>query len=502
MVLKVTKNTTNSSEAPPTVADNIEVLDAVVTAETDIPVASAKKGLGMFVNARPSSASDAPVTAATSKEGKRGIFSGFAKGKTVKAAASKADKPEKTAKVAKEKVRKEKPAKSPRKSLFSRSSVSAVGKAGLQVLVELEDGRQVGWRLDAHGLHQQELDVSSRVLSFSNRDLRFATDGAVGASSAQSLALSEVGEDVRVVNASRALNAVFAVTVERSKGFLDRQVGPGLLVLEEALKESLVPGEDHIGGVHLNNADGSIGLVVLYHFTSSGDVGKAQVTVNPDDLQFVLAQFVSARRLDLDTTKLTLLSNEDLLKASKHFRPYPTQASILGVPVSKVLNTGATLALFAAVGAGAYAATGYAQLESAKRQLSIAQTKKNNALREANEILTSSVVSFARTQAIGLDKAMGTARDVFVPGAVVQMDANTKRSLYTIRMPMLRAGTSGGRPSALDRTEGSHLQNLIDLAAPEGCEKSILNFTGALNVAQVTVECQDDSGLLLAYRLD
>lgn len=404
--------------------------------------------------------------------------------KASKPAASKADKPAKAAKPA-------------------RASKAPSSKS-VAVLVELEDGKQVCWDVTAQGMTSIEMEQAPRVLSFSVRDQRFGTDVPLSVTAAQSLALAEIGEDVRLINASRNLRAVYATTAERSKSFGLVNVGPGLMALEPLFKAADTEQNeaDRIYGLQLFDSDGSMGLVVLYHFNAQGDASPPQVTVNPTDLSFVLAQFVASRRLDPDTTKVVLVKNQDLLKSLAHFKPYPNQASILGMPVSKVLNAAAMLSLVAAVGAGGYAGYGFVLKQNAERDLARASQAKQQAYHEADALLTASVVSFANTQAIDVDATMAQAQQVWVPGAVVSLDATSTLRTFGVRMPMTRGSNIGGRPSMLDRTTANQVDALINITAPEGCSKSILNLSGALNAAQVTVECESSFGRLSAYRLD
>lgn len=398
-------------------------------------------------------------------------------------------------------------AKKPLKAPSAKSSVKSGGKGaakGVNILVELEDGRKVTWALSKSGLRQlDDGEFSGRTLSFSARDFRYGTESAITVAAAQSLALSELGEDVRIVNASKQLRAVFATTAERSKEFGTAEVGPGLLVVESAGNSSEdVSSSDRILGVQLASEDGTLGLVVLYHLGPNGEASVPQITVNPGDLSFVLAQFVAARRLDEENTRVVLLSNVDVLEAVVAFKAYPTQAQFFGLPVSKVLNGAAALSLIAAVAAGAYAGAGYTAKVSAESARARAQSELVAAKQETTAKLDSSVVSFSRTQALDLNAAFGNANALWIPGTTVVLDATADRNVYMVRMPMVRSSAVAGRPSILDRTTNDHVQSLANLPLPEGCNKSLINFSGALNAAQVTVECQGNPGPLSSYRVE
>lgn len=472
------------------------------------PVAP-KKGLGAFMPGKKLT----PSALAPDKTPRKGLFSGF-NAKTEKSGnhvtTGATDQPAKTrgglmagfGRKKERAVQPDTPVTAKEKSKLKGSKKTGVNANQVAVLVELEDGRRVCWNVNGAGMESTELDQCSRALSFSSRDLRYATEGALSASAAQALVLSEIGEDARTINTSKALHAVYGTSTERSKLFGKVNVGPGLLVIDALQKETVGAEEDRILGIQLMDTATSIGLVVLYHFKANGDVDAPQVTVNPSDLSFILAQFVSSRRLDPENTKVILVKNEDLLRGMANFKAYPNQALLLGLPVSKLLNGAAFVSLAFAAGSLGYAGYGYTLKESSSSALSQATSAKTQALAQANEMVTSSVASFSKTQALDLGTAMANASLLWVPGAVVQMDATVKRARYTIRMPLLSGNDVGGRPSVLDRTGSPQLDALLTFSAPENCSKSILNLSGALNAAQITVECEIGSDRLSTYFLE
>jgi hypothetical protein len=488
--------------------ETLAVLD-VDSREVAPEPAAPKKGLGGFMPGK----KPAQAPAAEPAPPRKSLFSGF-KGKSENSTpsfsdAKQGDKPGKgLGGLMAGLGRKEGSAEAPD---LAKEKAKAKPKAGkklgdgakqIAVLVELEDGRRVCWNVSSSGMEVTELDQCSRALSFSPRDLRYATEGPMSAGAAQALVLSEIGEDARTINTSKTLGAVYGTSAERAKVFGDVSVGPGLLVLDALLHDAASVEDDRILGLQLLDTDGSIGLVVLHHFKANGDVDAPQVTVNPSDLSFVLAQFVSSRRLDPDKTKVVLVKNDDLLSGLSNFKAYPTQASLLGLPVSKLLSGAAVVSLALAAGSLGYAGYGYTLKESSTGALSRATSAKTQALAQADGLLTSSVVSFSRTQALDLGAAMATANLVWVPGSIVQMDATVQRVQYAVRMPMLRGSDVGGRPSVLDRTAAPQLDALLKFPAPENCSKSILNLSGALNAAQITVECENGPGRLSTYFLE
>lgn len=400
-----------------------------------------------------------------------------------------------------------KEAKAPKAPKAPKAAKPAAKQSGrkstsVAVLVELEDGRQLAWQVSREGIAAVEMGEAGTLLSFSPKDQRFSADIPLSNKAAEALAIAEIGEDVRMVNASKALHAVYATTTTRVTAFGGLQVGPGLLVLESLMPMSDANGQDRIGGLQLMDADGSIGLVVLYHINAQGEIGAPQVTVNPGDLGFVLSQFVAARRLNQDSTQVVLAKNEDLLRAAEHFKAYPSQPTVLGMPLSAAQRMMAFATLAAAMGAGGYAGYGHLQLGSAKAALSSAMSDKSRALAEADALLQGSLVSFAKTQALDAGATLGTAQAVWVPGAKVSLEASLASAVHLVELPLSRTMSGGGAPSVLDRVELDHVKSLIDQSAPEGCSKSVMNLTGGMNAVQITFECQNTVGGLLSYRLD
>lgn len=431
-------------------------------------------------------ASAAPVesTAASTKPAKSRLGGLFGAKRPAVAAPSTKQKKEKAAPA--------KAAKSPKRKK------SGGGKD--YVFVELEDGTPLIWEVSARGMAAvAQSEVSGRIASFSSKDFRYNTDLPLSQTAALSMAVAEVGEEARVINASKTERAVYAATTARVDSFAGLDLGPGLLLLEGILPFSDGQNQDRVAGIQLLDDDGNLGLVVLYHITPQGEVGQPQVTVNPGELSFVLSQFLASRRLDADSTQLTLLKNDDLLRAFENFRAYPSQATVLGLPLSTALTGLASLAVVAAVASAGYTGFGYYLAENAKASLSRANAEKTAALRDSEELLKTSLVSFARTQALNADATAKTAQQVWVPGSKVSVDAGLVSTVYKVDMPLT---TLTGGASVLNRVEHSTLQTLLDHPAPEGCTKSVLNLSGGLNAAQTTVECQNADGSLRSYRLD
>lgn len=375
-------------------------------------------------------------------------------------------------------------------------------RGAVDVLIELEGNRRVFWRVTAQNFEELPAERVRKAVSFSRNEHRFHVEGAMGFNGAQDLALAEVGEDVRIVNASRAVNAVYASTAQRIAELQPVTVGPGLQLIDELLLKERKSGEEMICGLILKGASESQSLAVLYHFTDQDEVAATQITVNPDNLNFVLAQFASSRRLEVADTKVILFNNEDLLKVAAKIEYYPAEAVWRGVPVRVVLWTATAVAAGAAGLCGLYAAQAYVRVAAAQSKVSSASAEQKKVQKSIDELLTSSVVSFAHSQSLNLAQMTERAGEFWTPGAKVVVDATARTETYNITLPLTRGGLMGNRPSVLHQLNLGHVEPLLKKEPPEGCAKAMPEVSGGLNAVQVTITCESTSSALSGYRLD
>lgn len=371
------------------------------------------------------------------------------------------------------------------------------------LLTELEDGRQVLWELEQSSLRvlEDQASLPARpLLSFSRRDLRIQARKAIPDKAAAGLAMEELAEDARVVNASKRLGVVFGTPSDRVKRSRPAKLVPGgLLVDHLRANAGLVDSED-VAVLHLEG--GGRDLAMLYAFNRDGDLLGSQITVNPDDISLVIAQFVAEQRLDPDTTRVLTFQNRDVLEMAPKLGAYPSEAMLLGVPVTKVLNGAALVALAGAVGTVAWAGQAYTAKESATRALASAKATKAKAMETADQLLMSSVTSFARTQSLDSAKAVELAHSVWVPGSTVVLEAAGQTVKLNVSLPILGSVKTSANGGASVPQEPGVIQALLDKSAPDGCTKSPVSFTGGLRAVQVVFECQTPPGPLPGYSLN
>ena len=401
-----------------------------------------------------------------------------------------------------EKTDKPSRAKSEKKKAMQSAGYKPGQEQTLDVLVELEGTRRVYWRISSNQVEEIPAESVNSAISFSKNEQRFNVEQPVSFSAAQDLALAEMGEDVRIVNASRAVRAVYASTAARIQELQPIQTSPGLLLIEHLLKDLRTSGESLICGLVLKGNGASQSLALIYHFTENDDVGDVQVTVNPDNLNFILAQFAASRKLDVAETKVVLLQNDDLLKVAHLRENYPHEQVWQGIAVRKIVWSATALAAVVAIGTALFAAQGYWALHAVNSKFQDAQDKKALTMKSVDQVLTNSVVSFAQSQSLNLAEITERAGEVWAPGAKVTVEASTRNQTYRVELPLTRGGLVGNRPSVLHQLSLSNVEPLLNMAPPRGCTKAVPEVSGGMNAIQITVACESLAGALSAYRID
>lgn len=374
--------------------------------------------------------------------------------------------------------------------------------SALDILIELENERRTYWRVSADRVMSIEPAEMKVGASFSKAEIRLFTGVTVNYKGAQDLALSEFGEAVRIVNASQKLQAVYATSASRIENLSPLKSGPGLLLLETLLKNERPQEEDFISGFHLESQQAGLSLAILFHFKASGEVSPVQVTVNPDNLSFVISQFATSHRLDADNVKILLFKNEELLAAARHLEFYPAEAVWAGYSVRKLLWAASAVAAAGAGAAALYAGQAYIAKSWNQNALEKAQAEKRALDQSIDQVLQASVTSFAKTQSLDVAKTFEVAQHLWLPGGAVTLEATPSLARYAVTLPFSRGSIAGGKPSMLNPVSTEELSPLLRPNPPEGCDVSPPLMPGALNAVQIVVTCESPSGPLSRYRLE
>lgn len=369
----------------------------------------------------------------------------------------------------------------------------------VDILVELEGGREVFWRITAEGLEEISADEAQNVVSFTSADYRLHSDAPLTDGAAMDFVLSEKGETVRLINRTKEHGAIYATPAQRVNEKKSLQLSPGLLAVTRQLGEQVGSGTSLLCGLVLKDESSGRGLVILYYFSGSGEVTPVQVTANADNVSFIIAQFAATNRLDLESTKATLLANSDLLKGAATTTRYPLEAEFLGVGISKLAAYSAGLVMLGAAASVAYAAEAYISMSSAQAELKTANATKKSLKSQLDAKLLASVNSFTLSQSVDLQKAFDKADAFWIPGTRMTLSASPGESLYSLKMPLTPTGTVGAGPSVLGQLDMTDVSPMMSKEISEGCVKSAPSLTGALNVIQISITCKADSNLFSSY---
>lgn len=398
-------------------------------------------------------------------------------------------------------------AREPEKSVSSakvkRAKVSGVPPASLDIAIGLEDGSTVFWRVKPDALDEVNSSEVTLAASFSPQDLRLRAEGIKSHKGALDLVMSEVGDDVRVVFKPKSSNIVYATTTARVLEHSPTRIGPGALLIDRLIKDDWSESNDIVCCVLLKTSDDANGLAILYHGNTNGDLSIPQISVNPDNLNFVISQFASALKLNLETTKVVILGNADLLKEANELVGYPTETSWQGIPLSKVWRVSAVIGAIMATASVTFCGYSYLELSSAEKKTSSYTAKLNATKSEVDVLLSTSLKSFAKLQTLNLPRITERAGEVWTPGAKVSLEATSAVEKYVTTLPLLNKGSElGGTPSVLNQQSMDNIEPLIKLTPPEGCVKTAPEISGGLNVVQVTVNCENTDRPVRSYSLN
>jgi len=370
------------------------------------------------------------------------------------------------------------------------------------LVLELENGKRVFWRVSKDDVVELDELKALSAISFSKAELRLSTLTSLSFSAAQDMALAELGEEARIVNGSRQTRAVYAITARRSAEMGPVATQPGLMLLDLALSDKREENQELLCALVLKGSDGAPRVAVLAHYNDAAELSAMQVTVNPDNLNFVLSQFAASRRLSTEDTQVVLLDNADVLRLANKLTPYPQEALWQGYSVRKLTWSATWVAMAVAGLCAMYGAKNYASMSLAESRIAEVQKRERQAKSALDDLLVGSTRSFAELQSLNASLVTERAGMLWTPGAVVTVDAGLSTEVYTVSMPLNRGRLQGTRPSILEQTQPDQVHPLLQRDPPEGCVKSIPELSGALNVVQITVTCESPSGALAAYRLD
>lgn len=416
------------------------------------------------------------------------------KASSADASAAQASAPSK----AKKKDRSNKGARASRAPFGGRKPTAAADSVLLAT--EFEGGRTVFWRMSADTLEQLEDEPTGVAFSFSPEDRRFVIEPTLSRRAAQDLAMMEIGEPVSLVLAAKEHQALYATRFARATTYATL-LAPGLQALDALLKKTNRERRNLVTGFLLKGRQDRT-LALLYHVDAQGEIGSLQVTANPENMDFTLAQYVASRRITADDHDVVLFDNHDLLSIASLARSYPIEPIIAGLALSHVLQMAAGVSVAVALAVGGWAGWEYSRGQQLQFRIKTLQANIQSDAQRNGQFLRQSLSSFAQVMTLDTTAQLARAQSLWLPGTTLSLQSTQNESRYQLVMPVVRGERIGTRPSVASRLTVEELVGLVDFTPPEQCQREELAVQGALNELKVAIVCQDADTALAGYRLD
>jgi hypothetical protein len=455
------------------------------------------------IRVSPADTAPAPKNADNGKSSLRARFGGKREPGLGLDSASDAEGTTETPQKSSKKPKVEKQPKAPKAPKVKTAKTRSSGKAltQLTILAELDTGRSLYWTLEAGRLIQLADAPATPAFSFSKEDFRFKAEGGLSHKQASDVALQEVGESVQVINRTRDLGAVYATRQERALAS-KQSLTPAQQVLDILMGKKYAEGASVICGFLLKDADSDLSLAVLYHIGPDGEATKPQISVNPDSMEFVIAQFSASRKLDKSTTQVVLFDNAEFLSVAGEAQAYPNERVWRGMPVRKLLWGAAVASMAVAVGCSAWAAFEFQQVVSLKSQQAALKTSIATIQQDVGVKVKESLPNFVDTMSLDIRQLATRGQSMWVPGSRMVLTADLANAKYEMWLMVSTGKTFFNRPSTLEPITVETHQKLINFVAPDGCVRDALGVAGSMNETELTINCETGNPALARYRND
>lgn len=374
--------------------------------------------------------------------------------------------------------------------LARRSPVTA----DIRFAVQPDGQRETVWVLSRDNRATRVGDPlpEETLLVFSNQDFRYATQKTLSYTKALSVALENQGQAVRIANRTTDLKAFYARPLEAMPEY---EVIAGVQALDQALAmDSNHPGYPVIAGFLLGHADHTQ-VVILCHYDDAGDAGKVQVSMNPDSLDFVLTQFASTRRVDLETTPVRVYDGDVFRRAVSGLMPFADEDPMMGVPPAIFYARANRLAIWAAACSVAAATFYYTKVDYAESVAQKATAEAQDVANKKEDLIAHSPTSLGAKLALDGVAALGYAQALYRPGLSVLLDTAPGGKAITISVA---ARLSADMPA---EQRSQLLRDIKDLPTPSGCKKNEYTLSSTLNEAKVLYQCDSKTSDFEQYRV-
>lgn len=368
-----------------------------------------------------------------------------------------------------------------------------IPSGALPVLLHLDNNREVVCLVHKNGEVTRDSSVvpGASYLVFAFQDVRYKS-APVSHSKALATALEDQGQAVRLVNRSADLGAFYTRPVDQMPEYA---VLPGAQAMDMLLKQDgLAKDFPRVVGMTLGDLDGTgTAVVVLYYYDDAGEVGRPQISINPQSLEFALAQFAAARKVDLEQVPVTLYDATRVRKAFKKSQPYLDEDLYLGKTKGTWLGYGVALSALAVVGSVGGGGYYFTRVELAERAAAEASETAQRLVGERRSLLLRSTQSLGAAYAVDGVKLLEAAEALWAPGYSIDLETDrTGTPAINVVAKLSKDVAPDDRKALMDA--------LATAKPPAGCVKENMLISGGLGEAKVTFKCSNPNRAPDAYR--
>lgn len=384
-------------------------------------------------------------------------------------------------------------------SIKKEKKDSGLSISSLFLVTDVDGGRQLHWEVTSAGISQQERATpETQYVSFSRYDFAYVTDEPLSKRDANDFVLAELAEDAGVINDSK-LGYIYATTNARIiESAL--KLASGIQLFNRAVANKETDPNNSVIISRLEGAD-NVSLTIVYYRAIDGSISAPQLAVNADNLDFIIRQFSSTRKVP-ETAKTVYLTAADLLSAAKGLVDYPKEGDFLGLSISKSKNIALLASLIIA---------GFMAINAVKVQLEVMGLQDNKARldsdisrikKEVSNGIEGSLDSFAASQSINLSTVTSRASEIWTPYSRVVVDAHVGQESYKVTLPISPDSAAAGKSLLLRNLLNEDISNFLSKQPPNECSKTSLGISGAIDAIQFEITCQSPDRPIYRYRID
>lgn len=370
------------------------------------------------------------------------------------------------------------------------------------VCVEVGQERIYLKAVDDHVTKVEQPTSDMAVPVFTSSEHKLLSESRVSKAKAKSLATREAEEIVRVIIGDDG-KEIYAAPSEWIATF-QHGISSGMMAMTKAIRRVGGPvsaEERYVVGFALEENDSGRAMLILYILDGEGRLGKPQISIFTEDVNFIIEQFAQQNGMNADENNVRILGASDLREAIAGLLCYPTEDDVLGVPRSVVTNMAAVGSVAFCVVSATYAGILAIQQHEAE---SVAKANQNEVSLIRSEIdgkVSGHIKAFANAVSVDTNKAFERAADVWVPGGKVSMRVNyAKGSRFMLRFKMLTQTHNIGAESLHSIMPYRRMAKMMGITPPSGCMVSKYLYSGDLINASVEFTCPSRGGAIARFR--